>query len=314
MNFKGKLLSVAPMLAGSIEAIAMEPRPQRRHSNEAGSRIGYATLTGVLEPDYLRDFRSQLNRHRIDPSVRAVAVYANSGGGLCDGSPETAEVVRRVAAEKPIHFIAEGYLCSAAYFIACQATTIAASPSTVVGSIGTIMALSDSSEFWAGMGVKIITVATGVNKACGYSGVPVTDSHIKMLQQLVDGDQAAFESAIERGRHLKPKQMIEVSDGSVWGAARAKRLGLIDSVEQVEDAFAELESANPPEQYASLRGRDALAKYEELAMIASRQDPDLFDLEDVPAATLAKLQAEYPTLAKAVAEYRASLPHYTSRR
>jgi ClpP class serine protease len=209
--------------------------------------------------------------------------------------------MRRTARAKPVHVVAEGYLCSAAYHVACQATTISASPSTVVGSIGTIIALIDDSEMFTAAGVKVIPITTGINKAAGYPGVPIVDEHVKMLSRLVEYQQATFEANVQRGRRLSPQQLAEVTDGSVWSAAIAKNKGLIDTVQLPEDRFAELEQKFPAEMYTNLRGYEAAAKFDELAVAAAKVEYP----EDVPKTTLKRLCREYPTLAAAAAEYEA---------
>jgi signal peptide peptidase SppA len=286
-------------MAARVDQLMETPWPRITNNPPSGTRIGYDELVGVLDLEQTLPFRERLTQIADDDSVRAIALYINSPGGTVEGTSEAAEIVRRAAAEKPVHVASEGLLCSAAYHIACQATTMSAAPSTLVGSIGTVIALVDDSQLFAAMGVKVLPITTGINKPAGYPGVPVAEEHVAMFSRLVADMQQEFEIAILRGRKLNGKQLTDVTDGSVWLAKRALKLGLIDSIALPEDRFAEIERDNPAEQFTLLCGYDASAKFDELATAAAKCE----FIEDVPAATLKRIRADYPTLAREAAEH-----------
>lgn len=309
MKLRSPILSFAPMLAGNIDQLIATKWPEHKASLPAGTRIGYDSLVGVLDLEYTLPFRQRLARMAADDSIRGIALYFNSPGGTVEGTAEAAEVMRRAALVKPVHVVAEGFLCSACYHIACQATTISAAPSTVVGSIGTIISLVDDSEAFAAAGFKVLAITTGINKGVGYPGVPVAEEHVAMLSRLVESHQQDFEVSVLRGRKLNAKQLTDVSDGSVWTAARAKKLGLIDFVALPEDRFAEIEAEFPAELYTSLRGYEASQKFDELVMARAKVEW----VEDAPASAVKQLRSEFPALAAAAAEYESTNSRNRSR-
>jgi ClpP class serine protease len=181
-----------------------------------------------------------------------------------------------------------------------------------VGSIGTIGILVDDSEMFRQLGIKVLPITTGINKAAGIPGVPVAAEHVVMVQGIVDLAQLAFESAVERGRKLKPDQLHAVTDGSVWTAGQARRLKLIDSVALSEDRYAEIEDEYPAEPFAALMGRAAAEKFEQLALAACKLDED-DDISFVPESVLTKLRAEHPMLAAAASKFNSERPTYGRR-
>jgi signal peptide peptidase SppA len=298
MIFDGRPLAILPTLANSIQELALAPRPPLRSSPPAGARTAYMEISGVLDPDYMRDRRELVARLAGDDSVRAIVVYMNSPGGTAEGTAELAEHVRRAAAVKPVYVVAEGYLASAAYWIASQATRIYASPSTVAGSIGVIMVLIDTSRMLENIGIKVIPIATGIKKSAGYPGVPVLDEHVRMLEHWVSVTHAKFEAAIAKGRKLSVEQLIKVSDGGFWHASGAQKLGLVDEVAMPEDAFEAIERKFPAEKFAGLRGDAARDQWAKLLTAELGCDPIDADL-DAEERAEARLAKQYPRLAQA---------------
>jgi len=298
MIYDGSILSIYPGIAGSVRQLMAAPRPKSNAAPPSGTRIGYVALTGVLEPDYMLERRLRIARLAEDDSVRAISLYVDSPGGTVAGTAELAEVVKRATAVKPVHVVAQNLLCSAAYHVASQATTITVSPSTLCGSIGTILALVDASEMFKSLGIRVIPITTGVNKMAGMPGVPAADDQVAMLQRLVDTWQMAFEVAVEKGRRLDRQQLDAVSDGSVWAASRAQKLGLVDQIALPEDRWAVLERKTPAEQFTELKYEAALSKWNELLCKEGKVEAHW----DAPALTVARLQRKYPKLATHAAE------------
>jgi ClpP class serine protease len=177
-----------------------------------------------------------------------------------------------------------------------------------------IHVLVDDSELFRQMGVKVIAVTTSDLKAMGVPGIEVTPEQIAALQRLVDFTGDNFELAIARGRSLSGEQLKAVATGEVWYAVVAKNKGLIDDVQLFEDAVAKIKQKHPAEKYAELSGQRAHEQFLALANAGLPDDDAALALDDVSAATAARLTKQYPTLAAAAQAHEESRYERPSRR
>jgi signal peptide peptidase SppA len=148
--------------------------------------------------------------------------------------------VRRAAAIKPVAVHIDDLGASAAYWASAYATTITASPTSEIGSLGTMAVIADTSQLVAAAGIKVHVVSTGNFKGMGVPGTPIDATHVEEIQRRVDGMNQFFMQAVRSGRNLTPEQMTQVADGRVFLAREAKRLGLIDDVRSMGAALRDL--------------------------------------------------------------------------
>ncbi len=87
-----------------------------------------------------------------DPNVRSILLAIDSPGGTTAGTADLAGEVRRAAQRKPTWAYASDDCCSAAYWVASQASQIWANETALVGSIGTLLIVEDTSRRAEGQG------------------------------------------------------------------------------------------------------------------------------------------------------------------
>lgn len=193
------------------------------------------------------DIRKGLRHARQNDDVRAVMLHVDSPGGTFAGTPELAEDIRAVG--KPVHAYIEDLGASAAFWAASQASRITANATAEVGSLGTVVAIQDTSEKAKADGIKIHVLATGKYKGTGIApGAPVTDEQIKYLQTRVDDLNAHFLAAVAQGRGVSIETVEDWADGRVWIAEKAHKMGLIDGVGSFEDAMSSLQILAEPQE------------------------------------------------------------------
>lgn len=119
-------------------------------------------------------------------------------------------------------------LCaSAGYYLAASTQGIHASPSALVGSIGTIASLTDSTGFWKKIGMENILFTDGALKSLGHARFGVTKEHKEYMQREVDQVSAEFKGLVrERRKGIKDADM----QGQVFEARRAPA-ALIDTTQ-----------------------------------------------------------------------------------
>ena len=121
-----------------------------------------------------------------NPAVHTVLLDINSPGGTVNGTPELAYAVRSLAREKHVYTYTSGNCCSAAYWVASQSDVIYAAPSAMVGSIGVLLPLIDTSGLYEKNGIKVEAIAAGKYKSTGLDGTSLTDEQRDLLTQRVE--------------------------------------------------------------------------------------------------------------------------------
>ena len=160
-----------------------------------------------------------------------IVLDIDSPGGSVRGEADFLEVVRDVR-NCGIRVIAYAHdLCgSAAYLLACQCEKIACGPQARVGSIGTVVAIKDTSKAMEQMGVSVKVVSSGGVKGMGTDGAPVTEPPPAAVQQSVNDITAWFVAEVAAGRGMTVEAVSALATGELWLGEDAGRLGLCDRV------------------------------------------------------------------------------------
>jgi signal peptide peptidase SppA len=172
--------------------------------------------------------QNAIRQANADDAVDAIVLHIESPGGTVAGTYELAAAVK--ASGKPVLAYISDLGASAAYWIASQSSFVACSPTAMVGSIGTLMVLQDSSGAYAKEGIKVIPVGTGKFKGAGTEGAEITPDQIAYFQSLATEINAHFVGAVSEARKLTPVQIDSVKDAGVYIGAKAVDVGLVDQV------------------------------------------------------------------------------------
>jgi len=155
----------------------------------------------------------------------SLALHIDSPGGMVAGLEEVGEAI----ADSNMHVTAyvDGMACSAAYYLACQADSIVATPSSEVGNIGTVLAWADDKPAWESMGIEFnVLTNEGADLKGTFRDSPMTDSQREFLQQGINEAGADFRRIVEGNRDVDP----EVFRAGWYSGDRALALGLIDTI------------------------------------------------------------------------------------
>jgi protease-4 len=223
-------------------------------------RIGVVELFGVLGttirgPDYGRILSSL----RDDSRVRAVVADIDSPGGAASVAEEIHLGIAKIAAKKPVVAFIRGSGLSGGYLAACAATKVVALPTAMVGSIGVISIRPVVSELLQRLGVKVFVTKAGTFKDMFQPFREPTDEEQKKLQTLMDEYYEWFVDAVARTRRLQPKKVHSLATGELFTARKAKELGLVDDLGDLDTAIdMATELGRVPRRLAYLRPRRAI--------------------------------------------------------
>ena len=211
--------------------------------------VGVARIDGAMakfdgkytEANTVR-IRQAVRQASADPDVGALVLRIDSPGGNVAGTAELAADVKAAAdakPDKPVWAYIEDLGASAAYWVASQADKIFANEMALIGSIGTYAVVDDASKAYEMAGIKTHVISTGPYKGSLIEGSEVLPEHLNEVREIVEGFNSHFLAAVSAGRGMDRKALGAVTDGRVWIASEAKRLGLVDQVTTWDAMFAD---------------------------------------------------------------------------
>lgn len=235
-----KQLTIADFVNGRKPYHVTESGIAVIHANESLSR----TATGIdklFGDTHYNDLISELAQAKADDQVRGIFQDISSPGGSAVGAPEAAAAVLDARQVKPVVSYIETVGASAAYYYASASNAIVASPSAIVGSIGTISMFPDISGMLEKFGVKmnIITPEQADMKASGNPFRPMTEAEEEFLRGRVEELNEAFTSWVSAAR---PSATAGAMRGQWFTGNQGLQEGLVDQVGTRQDAMDALEA------------------------------------------------------------------------
>jgi len=178
-----------------------------------------------------------LRQARENKNVKAVVLRVDSPGG----SAHASEIIRQEvellkAAGKPVVASMGTYAASGGYWISAPADKIIAAPTTITGSIGIygfFMTLENSLSK-----LGIFTDGVGTTEIAGFGITrPLSDGSAKLIQMSIERGYQDFINLVAQNRNMTPEQVDKIAQGRVWSGAKAKELGLVDELGELNDAI-----------------------------------------------------------------------------
>lgn len=181
------------------------------------------------------ELRGTIRQAANDPNISGIMLLIDSPGGSVAGTSDLAAEIAAADKIKPVVSYIEDCGCSAAYWTAASAREIY-SNGGIVGSIGVVTAIVDSSKYFENAGVKVIPIVTGEMKAIGMEGVPVAPEQVAYMQELIDAMYGEFVQSVASGRGLRA-EAIRKMEAKVFVGNAAVENKLIDGVVSFDKAM-----------------------------------------------------------------------------
>ena len=174
-----------------------------------------------------------------DKDVKAIVLRINSPGGEVTASDVIYAAVKEAAAKKPVVVYMDSIAASGGYYIACGATKVIASETTLTASIGVIMQSVAYHDLFGKIGLGTRTFTSGPNKDTLSGGRPMREDEMVYVQTLVNTMYDRFLGIVAEARKLPADQLrTTVADGRVVTGRQALEAKLVDQIGYVEDAYA----------------------------------------------------------------------------
>jgi len=188
----------------------------------------FTRVSGATSYDQVaQDLRSALE----NPAVKSIVLNIDSPGGMASGVAELASHVYEARKQKHVAAYVGGVGASAAYWLASASTTITASKTAMLGSVGVVVGV--------GKGAKEEEI---VSSQSPYKRVdPSTAEGRARVQALVDNLAAIFIEDVAKYRGAGADHVsANYGQGDVLLGQAAMAAGMIDSLGTFEGLIAKL--------------------------------------------------------------------------
>jgi len=189
--------------------------------------------------------REELTKAAKDRQVRALVLRINTPGGTVTASDIIYREIMLFREETRVPVIAAlmDVAASGGYYIALSADRIVAHPTTVTGSIGTIMVTANVEGLLGKIGVATNTFKSAEHKDMGSPFRPLTPEERAIFQSVIDELQRQFVAKVIERRRLPEAEARELADGRIYTAPQALDKRLVDAIGYMPDAIAAARSA-----------------------------------------------------------------------
>lgn len=223
-----------------------------------------------------------------DPNVKSIMMrFEDVPGGTLAGSREMVTAIRKADGVKPVFTHVDDQGTSGGQMYAAQGRRSTANHTALLGSIGVVSRLIDSSKNFEAEGIKVIPIASGTLKAAGMPGVKITDEQIKAAKDLTNRFAQDFaQIMVASPRKFKTGALERlVKTAEIVHSETAVEDGLIDAICSFEEAMEYATNYKPGQEAPRTASDPDISKGTEKAGSPARKTAML------TTAQLAQLQA-----------------------
>jgi ClpP class serine protease len=180
-----------------------------------------------------RDLQAALD----DRSLHSIALLMDTPGGEANGADEFAAMLHAANKIKPVTTYVSGMGASAGYWMAAGGGRIILSEASMVGSIGVVLGINDTSLADEKRGVRKLQFVS--SQSPNKRPDPNTESGKSHIQAMVDSLASVFISKVAAYRGVSEDDVIaKFGAGGMKVGAEAVAAGMADGVGQFEDVLA----------------------------------------------------------------------------
>ena len=192
-----------------------------------------SSFEGINSTNVIKDLR----KLREDDKVKAVVLRVNSPGGSAYGSEQIWREVTLLKAVKPVVVSMGDYAASGGYYISCAADCIVANSTTLTGSIGIFGMFPTAEKLLKDkIGLDFDVVKTNRMSDFGVMSRSFRPEEKAVMQKYINKGYALFLKRCADGRGVAVDDIAKVAEGRVWSGSKAKDLGLVDELGDLDKA------------------------------------------------------------------------------
>ncbi|MDD2462999.1 MAG: signal peptide peptidase SppA [Desulfobulbus sp.] len=186
------------------------------------------------------DLIKKIRKARQDKRIKAIVLRINTGGGSAFASELIRQELVQAKKEGKVVVVSMGAMtASGGYWLAADADSIVAAPTTLTGSIGIFGAIPTLEKSLAKLGIHGDGIGTTEVALFGNMTNAMSTEEASAFQMDVEQGYKQFIGIVAQGRKMQPAAVEKIAEGRVWDGTTAQQLGLVDKLGTLETAIAE---------------------------------------------------------------------------
>ncbi|MBS1572775.1 MAG: signal peptide peptidase SppA [Bacteroidetes bacterium] len=261
-----------------LNSISFNKYINSKEKNNSGDEIAILYASGTINNGegnnniYAVDYVKQIQELQKDKNVKAVVLRINSPGGSANASDEILFELQQLKKSKPLIVSFGDYAASGGYYIAMAADKIYSEPNTLTGSIGVFGTIPNAKVLANKNGIRADAVNTNANSNMISVLNGMTPYGINIMTKSVEGTYKRFVHFVTENRKKSFDQIDAIGGGRVWSGKRAKEIGLVDELGNLQDAITFAANKSGTKKYSVEAYPKKKDKFEELMEIFSPDD------------------------------------------
>lgn len=303
------VLAIASRTNGDPEAVAAKLGRPLDNTRTVQMRGGVAVISIVGPLMRRADFFSRISGATSyetfatefqaaleSDEVRAIILDIDSPGGEVNGVSELADMIYAARGQKPVLAYVSGAGASGAYWIASAADEVVAAETAILGSVGVLMALIDTTKADEKAGIREIDIVA--SQSPKKLADPTKKEGHARIQALVDSLCEVFVAKVARNRGISRDEVItDFGEGWVEVGTAAVEAGLADRLGSLEGLIAELQERTSAQSlFVPASGGLSNSTMEATMDVETNPTPAA---ETSPAITVESVAANHPAIAAA---------------
>ncbi|MGE0207061.1 MAG: signal peptide peptidase SppA [Candidatus Babeliales bacterium] len=232
------LLQIAPPLLHSI-------KKQYFDALKPHTKVAYLPINGMVSNS--SHYIKYLKKFYKNPEIKAILVKIESSGTTAGSAEAIANEIEfyKKKYPKPIIVLTENICASGAYLIAATTDHVIASPSTIIGSIGTTIPNQFKvKNFLAHHNITYESIKTGDYKDSTNPFTNPTQEELVHLEGITHDSYQTFIEHVARNRkRISLAKAPEWANGKLFTGKQALQNGLVDELGSLSNAIAYLKKA-----------------------------------------------------------------------
>lgn len=233
------LMSLAAFFIAGREGIYVEeviqPGPHT-------AKIAIVNLQAIIDDRNAKEFYKQIKQAGEDDNVKALIIRVNSPGGMVSASDRINNEIcqYKYKTQKPVVAFMQGLATSGGYYTSVAADRIVAEPTAITGSVGVIFGhLVVRQLLEEKLGIQPVIIKSGEKKDWPSPFSETTDEQRKYIMDKLIGP--AYERFVQIIADQRPALELDdvkrLADGSIYTAAEAMELKMIDHIGYLDEAI-----------------------------------------------------------------------------
>lgn len=311
--------------------VVLAPTTDRRYRDFKGfdgAKIAVIPVSGpLMKADFCGDFgTASLRRVMLDAantkSVETIILLMDTPGGTVDGTEAFADAYKKVGEQKNTITFVDQMMCSAGMWIGSAGNMLVASGKTdIVGSIGTMMAWYDATEYnkKEGFILREYYASKSTDKNRAFREARDGDGK-RLIAEELDPLNSVFLQSVKANRGDKLSAAEDVFTGKCYLSEEAIKHGLIDGIMTLEECIShamELAPKHNKKSYSMKKNSNTAAAFQSVLEVVNAESLAVVDggflMTEEQLNTLNDAVAQVPELEATIAEQRTTTRTLTTR-